>query len=88
MPVPQSKDSIDVLIVSPDSVLFESKATRIIAPGIFQDIAILPDHTPLYAELKAGEIVISTTDGKTEKLTIETGIVRVKSNRASIITGF
>ncbi|MFC1751067.1 F0F1 ATP synthase subunit epsilon [Pseudomonadota bacterium] len=88
MAIPKSSDTIDLLIVSPDEVIFEDKITRLIAPGVFQDIALLPDHTPLYAELKQGDLKITKADGGKETISIETGIVRVKSNRISVITGF
>ncbi|MFC1654031.1 F0F1 ATP synthase subunit epsilon, partial [Patescibacteria group bacterium] len=61
---------------------------RVIAPGVIQDIAILPDHTPLYSELKKGEVEIIITNNKTEKIPINGGIIRVKLNKVSIIEGF
>lgn len=88
MASPSPSSTIHLLIVSPDETIFEDEVKRIIAPGVFQEIAILPDHTPLYAELKEGEIQVTKTDNSQQTFSIESGIIRVKSNRASIITGF
>jgi len=77
-----------LIIVSPDEVVLETTATRLMAPGVYQEIAILPDHTPLYAELKKGEVKITQSDSKEEKVPIESGIMRVKQNKVSIILGF
>ena len=77
-----------VVVVSPDEVLFEDSAIKIMAPGIEQEIAILPDHTPLYAELIKGTIVITKTDESEKEFPIESAILRVKQNRVSIILGF
>jgi F-type H+-transporting ATPase subunit epsilon len=78
----------DVIIVSPDQTLFEGQAVKLMAPTITQDIAILPDHTPLYAQLKPGPIIITDTLERTHQIDIEGGIIRVKRNRVSIIAGF
>lgn len=78
----------NLIIVSPDSVLLETKATKLFAPGIEQEIAILPDHTPFYAELKKGEIKVTQVDQDQKTIPVESGIMRVKQNRVSIILGF
>jgi F-type H+-transporting ATPase subunit epsilon len=78
----------DLIIVSPDTVVFEGQVSRLIAPGYNQDIAILPNHTPLYAQLQSGNLVITTASGEEKVVPIDSGIIRVKLNRTSIITGF
>lgn len=80
--------SFNLVIANPDEVIFEGEANRVIAPGINQEIAVLPDHTPLYAQLVKGVISVDTIDGQNKTFDIEGGIVRVKDNQVSIITGF
>lgn len=75
-------------IVNPNKLIFEDDVKKIIAPGSTQDIAILPDHTPLYSDLIKGEIEITLLNDKTQKIPIEGGIIRVKLNIVSIIIGF
>lgn len=84
----EASSEFNIVIVSPDKVVFEGKATRVTVPGTEQELAILPDHTPLYAELKKGEVVINLTGGKTETVPITSGVMRVKQNKVSIILGF
>lgn len=79
--------SFQLLIVSPDKVLFEGESNRVIAPGIFQEIAILPDHTPLYAQIVRGDIKVRTGSDE-QTFPVETGLIRVKQNRVSIVLGF
>lgn len=81
-------DYFDLIIVSPDATLFDGRAVKMIAPTILQDVAILPDHTPLYTQLKPGILTIHDPLGQTKTVTIEGGIMRVKRNRVSIIIGF
>ena len=89
--MPNDKDTnqeFHLTIVDPDKVIFEDNVKRIIAPGSIQDIAILPDHTPLYSDLKAGEIEITSINDKIEKIPIDSGVIRVRRNKVSIIVGF
>lgn len=77
-----------LLIVSPDEVLYEGFVTKVTAPGLYQQLAILPDHTPLYAQLIKGAISITPLEGNVSTLNIDSGIIRVRANKTSIITGF
>lgn len=85
---PQAATEFKVVIVTPDNVLFENSCSKLLCPGLFQDIAILPDHTPLYALLKEGSITATLTNKKTENIDIDGGILRVRSNTVSIAVGF
>lgn len=84
----RNNDTIHVVIVSPNEVLFEDDVKKITIPTPLQTIAILPEHTPLYAEIAKGEIEITTKKDAIKKITIEGGVVRVKMNRVSVIIGF
>ncbi len=81
-------DQFDLIIVSPDSLIFDGKAKKLLAPGFNQEIAILPNHTPLYAQLNKGELVVTTNMNQVKTFPIDGGIIRVKVNRVSIIVGF
>lgn len=78
----------NLIVVSPDDISFEGKATRLMAPGNLQELAILPDHTPLMAQLSPGDLVITTDAGEQKTIAIESGILRVRTNRVTVITGF
>lgn len=77
-----------IVIVTPDKVLLEDKAKKLTAPGIYQEIAILPDHTPLYAELKKGDVKVVLSNDQDKSIPIERAIMRVKQNKVSVIMGF
>ena len=84
----QINHQFHLTIVNTDNLIFEDDVKKIIAPGSTQDIAILPDHTPLYSDLIKGEIEITLLNDKIKKIPIEGGIIRVKLNFVSIIIGF
>ena len=80
--------SFKVIIVSPDELVLQTEATKMLVPGIMQELAILPNHTPLYSDLLKGTVKVFLLDGKTKEIDIEGGILRVRQNQVSIILGF
>ena len=74
-------DSFDVLLTSPEKVLFDGKAQSMILPGEQGVFEILTNHKPLMSRIFRGEIVI---DGGT-LLPIQRGIVRVLLNQVTVI---
>jgi F-type H+-transporting ATPase subunit epsilon len=86
--MPTLTTPLQVIIVSPDKTILEAEANRVFVPGIIQELAILPHHTPLYSELVKGVIKVEATDGTIKEIDIDSGIIRVRQNRVSIILGF
>lgn len=81
-------DTFQLIIVSPDKVVLETEAYKVTVPGYVQELAILPNHTPLYSELVKGTVRVETTDEKIKEIDIEGGVLRVRQNRVSIVLGF
>jgi F-type H+-transporting ATPase subunit epsilon len=75
-------------IVSPEELVLQVEATKVLVPGIIQELAILPNHTPLYSDLIKGTVKVFLVNGKTKEVDIEGGILRVRQNQVSIILGF
>jgi F-type H+-transporting ATPase subunit epsilon len=88
MPKDIEAAKFSLVIASPDQVIFDGDAVKLLAPGLFQDLAILPDHTPLYAQLQPGRLNLEIPDGSRLHFDILGGILRVRANRVSIVTGF
>jgi F-type H+-transporting ATPase subunit epsilon len=86
--MPEEKDSVNVIIVNPDKVIYEGEATRVFAPGKIAELALLPQHTPLYSELSAGTIVVEEKGGGKEEQKIDGGVARIKNNELKILIGF
>lgn len=81
-------EEFDLVIVDPDQTIHEGKAKKLIAPGHTQEIAVLPDHTPLYSQLQKGQVVVTTNRDEEKTFDIEGGLIRVKRNKVSLIVGF
>ena len=82
------QDFLDVVIVDPNRIIYEGKANKVFAPSKVADLALLPDHTPLYTELVEGTVTIEEVGGKQIEEKIDGGIIRIKNNTLTILIGF
>lgn len=71
----------DLLIMDPDRVIFEGKATSLFLRGDTGEFEILPFHYPVLSLLAEGDIVI----GWKYALAIKKGIIRFFLNECVII---
>jgi len=74
---------INVKIINPDQVLFDGEASLVFAPGKIGTLGIMPDHSPMFAELIKGEIFIQGE--KEAVISLESGILKVKDNNLLIL---
>ena len=72
---------LDVLILSPEGVIFEGKAESVSLPGERGILEVLPFHKNLLSRLLSGSVVV---DGRA--FSICRGIVKVKKNTVTIIS--
>ena len=74
---------LKVRIISPDQVIFEGEAEHVLAPSVHGMLGFLPTHTPLFAELIKGEILIKGE--KEELVAIESGIAKVQNDELTLL---
>ena len=77
--------TLKVRVINPDEIVFEGEAEYVIAPTPHGSAGILPGHTPMFAELSAGEISIHGTQEQT--ITISAGLLRVRTDEVTILIG-
>lgn len=80
-------EEFDVAIINMDKVLFEGKASSIIAPSAQGNYAILPGHTPLFTKLDKGKLVVNNDKDSTD-IEIEGGIAKITQTKIVILVGF
>ena len=71
-----ARHSLDVSIVTPEGVLFEGKAQRVIFPGENGVFEVLINHKPVLGRLVSGEVVVDEM-----VIPIESGVARVALNQ-------
>ena len=71
---------LDVTVLSPEKVMFQGKAERVIMPGENGVFEVLPFHKRLLSRLLSGTIIIDQ-----QMIPIFRGVVQIGYNRITII---
>lgn len=77
--------TLEVKIATPDKVVYDGESvTEITIPTEMGEITVLPDHIPLIAPIKTGEISF-VKDGVRFGLAISGGILEIRNNNLVVI---
>lgn len=76
------KNSLHVVVVSPEWVVFDADAESISVPGEVGRFEVLKGHAPIISSLAAGEIVIAADAPLT--LNVAGGFIEVAENEVSV----
>jgi F-type H+-transporting ATPase subunit epsilon len=77
-------DTFELEIATPERFLLRERATEAQIPAGNGYIGVLPDHSPLLAELGIGEMTF-TVGGRTRSLSIDGGWVEVLPDRVRVL---
>lgn len=76
--------TLSLKVLSPEEVLFEGQVLVVFLPGESYPFEVLPAHAPIISILTRGEVVARLLDGTMERIPIEGGIAKVKSNVVTV----
>jgi len=74
-------------IITPDKTIFAGKGKLIQLPGLDGLFAVLQNHAPLIASLKAGKVKIIDHSDVAAFYDITSGVVEVKENQVLVLVG-
>ncbi|NBY41725.1 MAG: ATP synthase F1 subunit epsilon [Verrucomicrobia bacterium] len=77
--------SLTLEIVTPDRRAYTGEADSVTLPTALGSIGILKGHLPITSIIEAGEVVV-VLNGKTTRLAVDKGFVRVVSDKVSVVT--
>lgn len=80
----EEKPKINFKIATPERVVFKNEVDKIILPTVNGEITVLPNHIPLIAILKAGEIKIYN-DQETASISVSGGFIEVLSDKVVVL---
>jgi F-type H+-transporting ATPase subunit epsilon len=72
-------------ILSPEKKLFQGEALSVTLPGADGKFQILPQHAPIVASLKDGEIKFLDANNETHNYRIQSGFIEVLNNTVNIL---
>jgi len=76
---------LTVEIVTPDRRAYQGEADSVTLPTELGNIGILPSHLPLTSILAPGEVIV-VLQGKTTRLAVDQGFLRVAADKVSVVT--
>lgn len=73
--------NLQIAIIAKDKIVYKGEAEAVFVPTQTGIIEVLPEHAQLVSALKAGDLIMKTSEGE-KKLLISGGVleVRQKSN--------
>jgi len=77
--------SLTLEIVTPDRRAYTGEADSVTLPTALGSIGILKGHLPITSIIEAGEVIV-VLNGKTSRLAVDKGFVRVVSDKVSVVT--
>lgn len=75
---------IEISVKSPDRSYYEGTSKAITLPGADGQFQILVGHAPILAQLKKGDIIIETDEGR-KSIKINEGMLDFKDNHATVL---
>ncbi len=76
--------SLSLKIVTPERVVYEDTVDSVTATTEMGEVTILPDHIPLVANLRSGEMRVKK-NGEESYLVASTGFLEVRGNNEIVI---
>jgi len=77
---------MSVKVVTPDKVIFDGVASRVVARGLDGDFAILRGHAPMLAPLGIGELKIVDNEQQSKYIAVDGGLLEVSHNQVNILS--
>ncbi|MEZ5536775.1 MAG: F0F1 ATP synthase subunit epsilon [Thiolinea sp.] len=71
-------------VVSAEEALFSGTVEEVIAPGVMGDLGIMPRHSQLISNLRAGELRYKTSDGMAS-LFVSGGVLEVQPHVVTVL---
>ncbi len=75
--------SLSVELITPEKVALRTSASFVVLPAYEGEMGILPDHAPVLAQLRAGEVRV-TQAGEVKYYAVSGGFAEVKDNKVSL----
>lgn len=73
-----------VSLVTPERAVTRAEVDMVVAPSVKGQVAVLPDHRPLLADLDAGPVLLKVGD-KVDPYAISGGYLEVERNNVTIL---
>ncbi len=77
--------TMEVLVATVEREVYHGRASFLAAPSVDGELGILPRHAPLLAQLRPGELRITTESGEVDEVFIKGGFLEVQPDRVFVL---
>ena len=81
--LPEMKDNIRLLILTPERTLAETDVEKVTLPGVKGRFMVLKNHAPLISSLEEGD-VIYVSAGNEVVIHVLSGFVEINDNKVTV----
>ena len=78
---------LKVRIINPDQILYEGEADYLMIPSKHGMLGLMPSHTPMFAEIRTGDIHMKVGTGAEQTFPVISGVAKIKDNEVMILIG-
>ncbi|MCP4050700.1 MAG: ATP synthase F1 subunit epsilon [bacterium] len=79
-------DTLTFKVVTPEGTIINELVTFVKLPGITGEMGILPEHSPLLAELDIGKIRVHKANGDMVRFFVSEGFAQVMPDEVMVMT--
>lgn len=79
------ESSFDLSIIAHDRIVFEGKATSIVALGAYGYLGVMARHRPMIASLGRGTLTVLDESGHAGRWALNQGVMEVVANTVTIL---
>lgn len=79
-------DTMKIEIVTSAGIVYTADALMVTLPAVDGRIGIFAHHTPMLTRITPGELIVRTSQGDDDVLTLGEGLAAVTSNHIGIVT--
>lgn len=80
--------ALQVRVVSPSRIVFEGKASAMVAPAWDGQVGILPGHAPMLALVGAGALSVERVGGGSDAFHVAGGVLKVERDQVTVLTEY
>jgi len=81
-------ESFQVDVVAADRMVWEGRATQVVATTVDGEVGILAGHIPFIGALVPGSVEVTAEDGRRETIALDGGFLSVSLERVAVISPY
>lgn len=78
--------SLHLTVITPAKAVLDTDAKAVVVPAFDGEVGVLPGHAAMLALLGTGELRVTKSDDKVQRLVVRGGFLQVLENKVTVLT--